>query len=146
MRLNDIQNNIILYRAMSPEEAEATLREGKPVFKKRWKWFSNNKTWVEEYIHKNGFANSQFKTDPYSVILKFVFDSDEHFRQLNKKEWMLDVRKMPLIKTISVSSVLSENKLDNSRKKFNDTLRQVFNPDPLTIKDKLKKKTGPKFP
>jgi hypothetical protein len=95
---------MILYRAMSPEEAEKTINNKEVQFIRRFKWFSPSLEFVNNRVRDGKFNNSKFSTEKYTHLLKFEFrDKDDVAFIKNKDEWMLDVRKTPLIKLLSVS-------------------------------------------
>lgn len=89
---------------MSKEEAEKTVRDKEIQFIRRFKWFAPSLTFVKNRVRDGKFNNSKFATERYTHLLKFTFrDTDDvHFIK-NTDEWMLDVRKTPLVKLLSVS-------------------------------------------
>ena len=98
---------MIIYRAMCPEEATETLKNQKPVFRKRFKWFSDDLSFIRDRVKDGRFAHSQFKIEPYFVILKFYVNQADfcEFQQLNKKELMLDVHRLPMVRFLKVEEL-----------------------------------------
>lgn len=95
----------VFYRAMSKEEANDTLSQQKIAFRKRFKFFSTDLNFIKSRVRDGFFANTHHFINPYEVVLKFEILGSEHFQKLNQKEFMLDVRKTPLIKVLSISTV-----------------------------------------
>ena len=93
-----------LYRAMSSAEAEQTLRDGKPSFLRRWKWFSPYREWVEDRVMGGSFNNSRFLPERYAILLRFTVEDDGAFIRKDK-EWALDRRKKQMVKWIAVEQV-----------------------------------------
>ena len=98
---------MILYRAMCIEEANKTLAEQKPVFNKRFKWFSNQLSFIKNRVKDGTFAHSQYKFDPYFVILKFIVEPSDmvEFARVNNKEFMLDVRMLIMVRFRTVEEL-----------------------------------------
>jgi hypothetical protein len=88
---------MILYRAMNNQEAEETIKLGRPAFKSRFKWFGTEE-FVRARVQDGKFANSKFKPGAYDRLLKFHVPDDQahHLRHVGRFEWMLDVRKLPV--------------------------------------------------
>ena len=95
---------------MCLEEATETLKNQKPVFRKRFKWFSDDLSFIKDRVKDGRFSHSQFKVDPYFVILKFcVNDADMcEFNKLNQKEIMLDIRRLPMVRFLKVEELSFE--------------------------------------
>lgn len=108
MKLLEIENdNIILYRAMSQEEADKTLQDQIPTFNSRYKFFSQDLAFIKNRVKDGSFAHSNFKVEPYLVILKYIITNSSlrYFTTLNQKELMLDVRKLPIVKFIKIEEL-----------------------------------------
>lgn len=96
---------MIFYRAMNEQEMSNTIKNNRPSFNGRYKFFSNDLEFIINRVRDGKFAHSNFKNKPYEYILKFDIDNEENIRQLNEKEWMIDVRKIPLIKFNSINII-----------------------------------------
>lgn len=96
--LNESED-IVLFRAMNKEEFDATLKNKKPTFISRFKWFSPNIDFILKRVKGSDFNNSRIEKERYNFILKFVIDKKDlkHFKLLNKNEYMLDRRNIQLI-------------------------------------------------
>lgn len=95
---------MILYRAMTIEEYQETLKRGHPHFIRRYKFFSPLKEFVENRVMNSIFANGHLK-NKYSKLIAFEIPDDAPIQKLNPKEIMIDRRKSHLIewKIIEVS-------------------------------------------
>ncbi len=83
-----------LYRAMSEDEARATLQHRYPAFIRRWKWFSHDAAWVQGRVMDGRFNRSDAKPGRYTRLLAFTFpDEDAQWFQRGRIEWALDRRK-----------------------------------------------------
>jgi len=136
MRYNEINNHIV-YRAMSEEEAKKTLADKKPFFRKRFKFFSEDLSFIETRVRDGKFAHSNFKENSYNNIVSFeILDGFENFTKLNNKELMLDVRKLPLVKLGEVKIVeqIYENIMELSRPEYH---RPYSGMDNISAQDKL---------
>jgi len=60
---------LVIYRAMSPGEARASLHGW--AWAKRKKWFSDNPNWIRERVMGGRFNNSHFQPERYSVMMAF---------------------------------------------------------------------------
>ena len=106
MRLNTFLNentteDILIYRAMSKIEAMQTIKDNKPHFISRYKWFSPNLEFVKLRVKDGKFNNSAFSKDKYTHILEFSIEKNKFtafFKRLNKNEYMLDRRNTQNIK------------------------------------------------
>lgn len=107
--LHETQETIIIYRAMSSEEARDTLTSKQAAFVKRFKWFSPDLNWIKSRVKDGKFNNSKFKQDRYDVILAFTLPKenfDKYFMQINNsKEYMLDLRKSNSVKWLKVEKL-----------------------------------------
>ena len=88
---------MILYRAMNNQEANETIKLGRPAFRTRFKWFGTEE-FVRSRVQDGQFANSKFKPGAYQRLLKFYVPDDhaQHLRHVGLFEWMLDARKLPV--------------------------------------------------
>ena len=88
-----------IYRAMSEEELERTVKKGKPDFMRRFKWFSPNIEWVKNRVQDGKFNNSNHIDTRYIHLVEFEWLSgQEDFQSMN--EIQFDRRKNPTIKYI----------------------------------------------
>ena len=91
-----------LFRAMCNEE----LRDMKAINKLSWnskfKWFGTE-DFVKSRVLDGKFNNSNFVNDRYSNLIEIDFDdaSLKHFSKCGYNEFMLNIRKVPLVKIIS---------------------------------------------
>ena len=100
---------MILYRAMCPEEADKTLESKRLQFKNKNKWFSFHlNDFIRSRVQDGKFNNSNFEKDRYVRVLEFEFNDSslEYFSNVGYKELMLNVRKVPLVKLISVLEII----------------------------------------
>ena len=97
---------MILYRAMCHNEAEQTIKDGRPAFMNRFKWFGTEE-FVRQRVQDGMFAKSRFKPDAYARVLRFEVPDDQlhHLKHVGRYEWMLDVRKMPVCSVRFVGEV-----------------------------------------
>ena len=65
---------MIIYRAMSKEEKDRTILFNRPDFKKRFKWFSQNLTFLLERVRDGKFNNSKHIPGRYAHVLMFYWD------------------------------------------------------------------------
>ncbi len=95
-----------LYRAMCLEELQATLAAGRPVFIRRFKWFSPDLSFVRNRVMDGSFNNSRFKRNRYAGLVRFtVGDRDtEAFRKM-ARELMLDRRVAHLVAWVKVEAL-----------------------------------------
>ena len=91
---------MILYRAMSETEAMATLQWGKPVFIRRFKWFSPYLEFVASRVMDGEFNGSKFKPERYTHLLQFeVPDGDlREFVREGDCNWRLDRRRVQMVR------------------------------------------------
>lgn len=95
---------MIIYRAMCEEEYVNTVKSGKPIFQKRFKWFSQNLDWIKSRVQDNKFNNSKFKPNKYTHICSFKWD-ELKADWVHKHEIQFDVRKNPNIKFIELITI-----------------------------------------
>ena len=97
-------DHIILYRAMSDDERNKTLKDNKLSFIKRFKWFSPSISFIFNRVKGVDFNNSRVEKQRYDNILTFkIMKSDlDKFKILNKNEYMLDRRNLQLIKWLDI--------------------------------------------
>lgn len=83
---------MIVFRAMSKEEADSVSVESPLAFKHRFKWFGTEE-FVTQRVLDGKFNNSKY-SDKYSVLCKYeVISGIEHFSKCGHRELMLDRRK-----------------------------------------------------
>lgn len=83
-----------LYRAMSEDEFNETIKRGVPHFKSRFKFFSPQIEFVKNRVMNSNFSNRNFKPSKYVRMVCFeVVSGEDNFIKLNSKEMMCDVRK-----------------------------------------------------
>lgn len=93
---------MIIYRAMSEEEFQQTVRYGKPDWSmKKCKWFSPNLDFVMERVRDGKFNNSNHCPERYTRIIEFDADISKSDWN-NGKEIQFNVRRNPKIKVIKV--------------------------------------------
>lgn len=88
---------MILYRAMCDEEAERTLKNGRPDFLKKFKWFSPNLDFIRERVQDSNFNNSKYKSERYKRLLVFETQDIDKSDFVSKNEVQFDRRKNPKI-------------------------------------------------
>lgn len=95
-----------LFRAMSEQEYIDTMENGRPSFApgKKAKFFSHSLDFIQQRVRDGRFGKSHLEvhTRNYQYIVEFEFEPTDAFIKLNEKEWMLNVRKSPMVKTIGV--------------------------------------------
>jgi hypothetical protein len=101
---------ITLYRAMCKEELDDMFKNNKLSFKKRFKWFGTLE-FVIFRVKDGKFNNSRLVEDRYKYLVKFMFSESslQHFSKCGFKEFMLDVRKTPLISLLSFELIGDSN-------------------------------------
>lgn len=97
---------ISLYRAMCNQEASETLRYNSLSWNSRFKWFGTE-NFVKERVKDGRFNNSKYVPNRYCRLLKFEFtkESLKHFNKCGNREFMLDVRKVPFVKVLSIQEI-----------------------------------------
>ena len=95
---------MIIYRAMCDEEAEKTLRNSRPDFLRKFKWFSHNLDFIKGRVQGGGFNNSKYKPERYSRLLSFEVESLDNCDFVSNNEIQFDRRKNP--KIILIGEVL----------------------------------------
>lgn len=96
-----------LWRAMSPDELAQTLKELKPSFIGRFKWFSDNPVFIKNRVLDGKFNHSQSNPDRYSRLIELSLqraDMDK-FQRVAQHELMLDRRKAHLVRWLSVNEI-----------------------------------------
>lgn len=88
---------MILYRAMCDEEAERTLKNGRPDFLRKFKWFSPNLDFIRERVQDSNFNNSKYKSERYKRLLVFETQDIDKSDFVSKNEVQFDRRKNPKI-------------------------------------------------
>jgi hypothetical protein len=80
---------MIVFRAMSEKEFLLTLEYERPIFIKKFKWFSEDKNFIINRVCDGKFNNSSFCKNRYTHIVKFIADG-KRFIKLNNKELMIN--------------------------------------------------------
>lgn len=101
---------ITLYRAMCKEELDDMFKNNKLSFRKRFKWFGTLE-FVEARVRDGKFNNSRLVGDRYKYLVKFIFSESslQYFIKCGFKEFMLDVRKTPLINLLKFELIGENN-------------------------------------
>ncbi len=88
-----------LYRAMCNEEFQSMKSINRLSWNSKFKWFGTEE-FVKSRVQDGKFNNSNFISDRYSILIEFDFDDNtlNHFNKCGYKEFMLNIRKVPLIK------------------------------------------------
>jgi len=89
---------MILYRAMCKEEYE----NSNPLSwipGKKFKWFGTEE-FVSSRVQDGNFNNSKFAKGRYDHLVKYSIKDEylQHFDKCGHREYMLSVRKSPLVK------------------------------------------------
>ena len=89
---------MILYRAMCDEE-RSKINVNYPLsWNSKNKWFGT-KEFVLSRVRDGSFGHSKFVADKYLHVVEYeVVSGFEHFFNCGRNEWMLNVRKAPLVK------------------------------------------------
>lgn len=68
----------------------------------KFKWFGT-KEFVNERVLDGNFNNSKFVPDRYIKTIKIEFSQDslQHFRKCGNNEFMLERKKVPLVKILN---------------------------------------------
>jgi hypothetical protein len=104
------RTNMRFFRAMCREEAEGSIVNGKPYFipGKKAKFFSMDLDWIRGRVQDGRFSKSHLKCNNsnYCIILCFdITKGEEHFIPLNKKEYLVKVRSIPMISCSAITVV-----------------------------------------
>ena len=91
---------MIIYRAMCDEEAELTLRDKRPNFLRRFKWFSHNLDFIKDRVQSGSFNNSKYKPERYNRLLSFEIENLNKSDFVSNNEIQFDRRKNPKITLI----------------------------------------------
>ncbi len=89
-----------LYRAMCDKELDDMIKFNSLSWNSKHKWFGT-KEFVTERVQDNRFNNSKFVDDRYKHLVEFEFDTIQHFSKCGNREFMLNIRKCPLIKLLN---------------------------------------------
>lgn len=94
---------MILFRAMCEQEFLDTMKTNSLSWNSRFKWFGTE-DFVKSRVRDGSFNNSKFVGDRYSRLVQFEFDekSVQHFTKCGHREFMLDRRKVPMVKILSI--------------------------------------------
>lgn len=95
-----------LYRAMCEKEFQDTTRHNMLSWNSKYKWFGT-KEFVFGRVKDGTFNNSKFVVGRYKHVVEFDFDPDslEHLSNCGNNEFMLNVRKSPLVKIKTILEV-----------------------------------------
>lgn len=95
-----------MFRAMCNKEAEEMIRFGSLSWNSKFKWFGTEE-FVNQRVMDGRFNNSRFVEDRYNRLFEFEFSEEslKHFNKCGHREFMLNVRKVPLVKIISFKEI-----------------------------------------
>lgn len=83
---------MIVFRAMSIEEASKVTNNNPLSWKSKFKWFGTE-DFVQTRVLDGKFNNSKYK-NKYQVLCKYeVIEGVEHFSKCGNRELMLSIRK-----------------------------------------------------
>jgi len=83
---------MIVFRAMSLEEANKVTINTPLSWKSKFKWFGTE-DFVQTRVLDGKFNNSKYK-NKYQVLCKYeIIDGIEHFSKCGNREFMLSIRK-----------------------------------------------------
>lgn len=103
--------DMIVFRAMSVEEALNVSGNNPLAWKSKFKWFGTE-DFVRQRVLDGKFNNSKFK-NKYTVLCKYeIVDGIEHFSKCGNRELMLSIRKANNIKI----RLVSKEKIDVTTK------------------------------
>ncbi len=89
-----------LYRAMCDEEFAQISKNHPLAWRSRFKWFGTEE-FVKSRVQDGKFNNSKYVDGRYKHLVGYeVVSGFEHFSKCGHHEFMLDVRKQPLIKIV----------------------------------------------
>jgi hypothetical protein len=80
---------MIIFRAMCEKEFLLTVEYNKPIFVKKYKWFSENLQWIKERVCGGNFNDSDVIKNRYIYIVYFFVNNLEKFIKLNSNELMI---------------------------------------------------------
>lgn len=87
---------MIIYRAMSEQEAAATEHDGTLQWQGKHKWFSPSYDHVQQRVQDGQFNNAKWKPERYKIVLAFFVERGvECFHTVGRNELMLNVRDVP---------------------------------------------------
>lgn len=93
---------MILYRAMCDKELESMKKFNTLSWHSKFKWFGTEE-FVSSRVRDNKFNNSNFIPSRYKNLIKIEFSEDSmpYFNKCGHREFMLNIRKVPMIKILS---------------------------------------------
>ena len=93
---------------MCDKEFRDTLRHNKLSWNSKFKWFGTE-DFVLSRVRDGKFNNSKFVSDRYANLVEFEFSEESliHFSKCGNREFMLSVRKVPLVKLIGITPINS---------------------------------------
>lgn len=88
-----------LFRAMCDAEFQAMNSINRLSWNSKFKWFGTEE-FVKSRVLDGKFNNSNFVNDRYVKLVEFDFEDStmEQFNKCGHNEFMLNIRKVPLIK------------------------------------------------
>lgn len=88
-----------LYRVMCDVEFQAMKSINRLAWNSKFKWFGTEE-FVKARVLDGKFNNSNFVNDRYVKLVEFNFENStiNHFVKCGHNEFMLNIRKVPLIK------------------------------------------------
>ncbi len=92
---------MILYRAMCDIEFQDMQKFNSLSWNSKFKWFGT-KEFVNKRVLDGKFNNSKFVAARYTKVIKIKFSQDslQHFRKCGNNEFMLERKKVPLVKIL----------------------------------------------
>lgn len=89
-----------LYRAMCEEEFAQISKSHPLAWKSRFKWFGTE-DFVKTRVQDGKFNNSKYVDGRYKHLVEYeVVSGLEHFSKCGHREFILDVRKQPLVNIV----------------------------------------------
>lgn len=91
-----------LYRAMCDKEFHDMQKFNSLSWNSKFKWFGT-KEFVIKRVLDGKFNNSKFVSERYKNLIEIDFseESEKHFRQCGNDEFMLERKKVPLVKILN---------------------------------------------
>lgn len=96
-----------IYRAMCDKELEDMTKFNSLSWNSKFKWFGTEE-FVKTRVQDNKFNNSNFVTDRYNNLVKFIIDDNSlnYFDKCGYKEFMLSRRKANNVKILTWEIIL----------------------------------------
>jgi hypothetical protein len=91
-----------LYRAMCDTELKDMTQFNSLSWNSKFKWFGT-KEFVVNRVQDTKFNNSKFVGGRYQHLVEFEFDDNSmlYFSKCGNREFMLNIRKNPLVKLLN---------------------------------------------